>query len=315
MGIYDRDYYRNENPGVLDWLLPQGSATKGLFVLYIAVLVIQLLTRPEGAVEEGSTGFGWFTDLFSLNVLQILHGQIWRLFTYGFLHWPGDFLTFVFGMWFLWMFGTDLEQLYNRRNFLVFYLGAILIGGVTYTLWNLGRPTGMPYMWSAGALTALLTLCAIHFPSRTILIMFVLPVPIWILAVFNILFNLYMALYSGFRAEAPVLVHLASAAWAAGYYKYKRDYGSPIADFFSGLLRWRTRRRSSQLKLYRPETEPPREPVSVAAPPAGHGMDEHFEAKLDAVLEKIARAGKESLTADEQQILIQASELYKKKRT
>ena len=35
-------------------------------------------------------------------------------------------------------------------------------------------------------------------------------------------------------------------------------------------------------------------------------MDEHLEAKLDAVLEKIARTGKESLTEQEQRILQQA---------
>ena len=44
-------------------------------------------------------------------------------------------------------------------------------------------------------------------------------------------------------------------------------------------------------------------------------MDEHLEAKLDAVLEKLTRSGKESLTDAERQVLLQASEIYKRRRT
>jgi hypothetical protein len=44
-------------------------------------------------------------------------------------------------------------------------------------------------------------------------------------------------------------------------------------------------------------------------------VDEQLEAKLDAVLEKVARFGKQSLTDSENQILMRASEIYKRKRT
>jgi hypothetical protein len=44
-------------------------------------------------------------------------------------------------------------------------------------------------------------------------------------------------------------------------------------------------------------------------------IDEQLEAKLDAVLEKVARTGKESLSEPERQILLRASEIYKRRRT
>ena len=44
-------------------------------------------------------------------------------------------------------------------------------------------------------------------------------------------------------------------------------------------------------------------------------IDEHFEAKVDAVLEKVTRHGKQSLTDAENDILMRASELYKKRRS
>ena len=44
-------------------------------------------------------------------------------------------------------------------------------------------------------------------------------------------------------------------------------------------------------------------------------LDEQLEAKLDAVLEKVARFGQASLTDTERQILFRASEVYRKRRT
>ena len=63
--------------------------------------------------------------------------------------------------------------------------------------------------------------------------------------------------------------------------------------------------------MYRPEEELP-VPVTSGA---SSDVDEHLDAKLDAVLEKLSRHGRESLTESERAILQRASEIYKKKRT
>jgi hypothetical protein len=42
--------------------------------------------------------------------------------------------------------------------------------------------------------------------------------------------------------------------------------------------------------------------------------DEHLEAKVDALLEKVGRTGQASLTASEREFLQKASEVYKKRR-
>ena len=65
------------------------------------------------------------------------------------------------------------------------------------------------------------------------------------------------------------------------------------------------------------EQEPARAssaPVGVATAPKPD-VDEHLEAKLDQVLEKVARYGQDSLTDSERQILFRASEVYKRKRS
>ena len=57
------------------------------------------------------------------------------------------------------------------------------------------------------------------------------------------------------------------------------------------------------------------EPVPVSSAAPNMQLDEHLEAKLDAVLEKVARFGQASLTDAERQILLKASEIYKRKRS
>ena len=73
------------------------------------------------------------------------------------------------------------------------------------------------------------------------------------------------------------------------------------------LPRFRSR---PKLRVYRPEPRP--EPVTAAVPRSE--PDAHLEEELDAVLEKVARHGRDSLTERENQILMRASEIYKRRR-
>ena len=54
--------------------------------------------------------------------------------------------------------------------------------------------------------------------------------------------------------------------------------------------------------------------AAVEAPSQPAARDEHFEAKVDAVLEKVSKHGQDTLTPEERALLFQASERYKKRR-
>ena len=55
-------------------------------------------------------------------------------------------------------------------------------------------------------------------------------------------------------------------------------------------------------------------PVRVPAAPPPPATDEQLEAQMDAILEKISRSGKESLTEHERAVLLRASEAMKRRR-
>src|SRR5262249_31461254 len=140
MGLYDRDYYRREGPSFLGSITNTAQVCKWLIIVNVAIFIIQLVTRQQGPAAWGDgdgfvvaiSPFGRFTDLFMRDAEAVLHGQVWRLLTYAFLHDPNSswFSHILFNMLALWIFGTDIEGVYGRWEFLAFYLLAAVAGGL-----------------------------------------------------------------------------------------------------------------------------------------------------------------------------------------
>jgi hypothetical protein len=77
---------------------------------------------------------------------------------------------------------------------------------------------------------------------------------------------------------------------------------------------WRRQRARSRLRIYREEEEPKTPVHAIQAQVAPRDVDEQFEARMDAVLQKVSNHGMDSLTEKEREILQQASERMKRKR-
>jgi hypothetical protein len=216
-------------------------------------------------------------------------------------------------MLFLWWFGTDVEDIYGPREFLAFYLTAALLGGLVFVAWPLAgtvRGVAAPCLGASGAVMAVMVVCACHYPTRKILLFLILPLNIWLFVLLYVVLNAYQLLTKTAGGTA-VTVHLAGAAFAFAYYKLQWRMLN-LTNWLTSRLRQRSRPR---LRVYREEPHQP-VPVAAAPPPAPPAdVDEHLEAQLDAVLEKVARYGQNSLTDSERQVLLRASEVYKKRRT
>src|SRR5262249_30726477 len=163
--------------------------------------VIQLFTRVPVQDEFGGTVFwlaGAVTDALEPKVGAGPHGQGWGLVTYALLHHPGGGFAPGGGCWhhdfnmlFLFWFGRDLEEMYGPREFLAFYLVSALVGGVAFL--GTGALTGSQNcIGASGAVTAVMVLCALHFPHRTILLFFVLPIPLWVFVGFQVVQDTFL---------------------------------------------------------------------------------------------------------------------------
>jgi membrane associated rhomboid family serine protease len=347
MGIYDREYYRREGPSFLGAFTERGKVCKAIILANVICFVIQLLSQQgvfqNVPVLDDFTGnfelksgvlynmspeafrsrFPRFAETSDEDIRRatsaadqgVLQGQVWRLLTYSFLHSPGSLWHILINMLFLWWFGTDVESHYGPREFLVFYLLSALLGGVAFVLVQMVGWGGLgPCVGASGAVTAILVLCALHYPNRIILLFFLIPCPLWLLVILQVAQDAF-GFFSGNAGGTAVSVHLAGAAFAYAYYRFhwRLTGGWPdLGSWWRGLRRSRARPR---LRVYR-EDEPVT-PVHAAPPqaPRTAPADEQLEAQVDAVLAKVAQHGKESLTESERQILFRASEIYKKRRS
>lgn len=311
MGIYDRDYYRREGPSLLGSFVEHGKVCKWLIAVNVVCFVIQLLTQQVGSDEFSpfpSRDSGWFTELFLLDVNKVLAGQVWRLLTGAFLHSEFSLWHILFNMLALWWFGTDVEDLYGHFEFLAFYLASAVAGNIAFVVAHLTHlQAATQAVGASGAVTAVLLLCAMHFPTRVVLVGFFLPVPIWLFVIFSVARDLFGLLGGGAGSNVGFSAHLGGAAFGFVYYKMHWRLLNLWPDFSS----WKRTRSRSRLRIYREDDEPDT-PVHAVAAPAN--VDEQLEARMDAVLQKVSDHGLESLTAQERSILLQASERLKRKR-
>jgi membrane associated rhomboid family serine protease len=313
MGFWDRDYSR-EGPSFLGTVSQRGKVCTWLVIINVVVYIIQLATtrRHEGGASA-------FTDALVLNVGLVLHGEVWRLLTYAFLHSEGNVYHILFNMLFLWWFGRDVEDLYGPREFLAFYLVSAVGGGVAFcvaALLGLNRATfeGIPVpleyvrcLGASAAVTAVLVLCACHFPSRIIYLFFLIPVPIWLFVVLEVAQDLFGLLGGRVSENVAFAGHVGGAACGGLYYLWASN-GGRLLSLWPDWRSWQRNWNRPKLRVYHEEES--EAPVAV---PAG-AEEEQFEAKLDALLEKVKVSGMQSLTDSERGFLDRASARMKEKR-
>ena len=303
MGINERDYVRRDSRGFLRSLTDRGEVCKWLIGINIGVFVLQMLAHGNQSNDP-------ITDALLLDADRVVyHGEIWRLLTHAFLHDPGDFFHILFNMLALWWFGADVEDLYGPREFLAFYLVSAVAGGVAFTIAHLIDYSGNLCLGASGAVTAVLVLCALHFPTRVIYIFMIVPVTIWLCVVIWVGYDAYTLLARQNNGVA-VACHLGGAAFAFIYYKLNWRITPLLQSLWPSFRAARRRLVRPHLRVYREEAP---EPIRAAAAPT---MDEaRITMEMDEVLEKMSRVGRENLTENDLDVLRRASEILRRRRT
>src|SRR5437667_1468590 len=70
-------------------------------------------------------------------------GQVWRLLTYAFVHWPSGLLWFAVEMYMLFVFGREVERFIGRRAYMALYLILLLMPPVLLTIWGFWQHSGL----------------------------------------------------------------------------------------------------------------------------------------------------------------------------
>ena len=237
--------------------------------------------------------------------------QAYRLLTYGFLHSPNDIKHILFNMFGLWMFGRQVEQRYGRQEFLSFYLSAIILAGVVWTLSDAAFGTrGAVVLGASGGVVAVLILYALNFPHQKILLYFVIPIPMWILAAFIVLSDLFGATHQA-ESNVAFTAHLGGAAFALIYYHTGWSPGRLLTGLFSNM----PSPRKPRLHIHDPSPlDDDYAEKTTSRQPAPSRRQQSLSEQVDAILKKIKAEGQESLTQSERRLLEKASREYQKRR-
>lgn len=91
--------------------------------------------------------------------------QITDLFTAMFLH--GGFMHLIGNMWFLWIYGDNVEDVLGRAKYLAFYLACGLAGSLAQIAASPG--TTIPNIGASGAIAGVMGAYLLKFPHARVL--------------------------------------------------------------------------------------------------------------------------------------------------
>ncbi len=291
MGLYDRDYYREERQG-LHVTLSAWSAVTTLIVINAAILLLDAFTRDR-----------WLANHLTLQPDLFQHPlQAWQLLTYGFVH--ADIWHLFFNMLGLWIFGSEVEQIYGRREFYKLYVSLIILAGLCNTAVQAAMDQHHPMLGASGGVMGMAVIFACHFPRRT-LILFPIPIPIPA----AVLVGLYVLIdLIGTQDQQSGIAHWAHLSGAAfGFLYYKT--GWHLFRLWPGGFKLRMPGRGPKFRIHRESDEEVDE-----SPVDDYLTTGRIQERVDQLLEKISREGESSLTDEERQFLQDASRRYQQHR-
>ncbi len=158
--------------------MPLSPMVKKLIIINVGIWLLVQLILGQFVFSD----FPLSTYIGLVPAMVIGEFAFWQIFTYMFLH-SMDIFHILFNMLLLWMIGSEIEQKWGSRFFLIYYLTCGIGAGLIYTLGYLGYAifTGklggalVPVVGASGAVFGLLLAYGMVFGDRVIYFMFMFP--------------------------------------------------------------------------------------------------------------------------------------------
>ena len=207
-------------PPVMMWALVVLNSLVFLFELSLPPQTLQAFVHLFGVVPARYTHPDWAATVgFPV-------GDYWPFVTSMFLH--GGWMHIIGNMWFLWLFGDNVEDRMGPLRFLLFYLACGVIAAIIHVLVN--PDSTVPTIGASGAIAGVLGAYFLMFPhSRVIAVVPILFYPLFFTlpAALFLFFWFLMQFFSGatsvFQGQ-----QVGGVAWWAH-----------IGGFLAGMLLYR----------------------------------------------------------------------------
>lgn len=306
MAFADRPYYGEPPRRGLGGFRTPGSQSFTTWLI-VANVAIFFLDKFVGRVQYGAEAGLHFSALVEWGHFSFLEGvqhlQVWRFFTYQFLHAGGWHL---FGnMLMLFFFGSMVEQHLGSRRFLGYYLLCGVGGALLYLLLlGIGQvlpAERVPFLLVGALDTPLIgaSACVMGVligawrvaPDATVLLFFIIPMPLRVLILIVLLMDVYIVMTGGGNAGG-------SAAHLGGVVVGLALMANP---------RWLNfTERLPSMRRFSPDNL--RRKAKLSSFQRNIKRQQDLEREVDRILEKVNREGLQSLSRGEKRTLQQATE-------
>lgn len=301
--LEDRDYMRESSAGSWWERLP---AALWLVIVNVVFYAAQL-TLPILTGSAGLPGIR-LEHYLALRPDELIHGHVWQLITFQFLH--GGLLHLVINCAMLYIFGRPVETAIGRAGFLKLYFSCGVVGGLLQVLVSFAFPAhfGFREGWgwppvvgaSAGVFGLIAAFATLYRDQPiTMLLAFILPV----------------SMKAKYLLLVEVILSVLGLLDAGSHVAHAAHLGGMIMGIFyvKQVVHWQLQWPGA---LRRPVRRvPPRELVNVATarsqrwqkprpePSEPASTEEFLSREVDPILDKISAHGIHSLTERERKIL------------
>ena len=270
-------YQFQSNPGQLAYKPSLFTeAIKTLISINFAIFILQSISSSE---------IMFFSNFGLVPKLVWSQLKIWQPFTYMFFH--GDIWHVLINMFVLWMFGSELERAWGKKNFLHFYFITGVGSGLGTMLF--GLQSMIPIVGASGAIYGVLLAYGVIFPNRTVYLYGIIPIKsIWFVIGIGAI-----AFFSSFNNFTNIshLTHFFGMIIGYLYLKRPVHFRELWFSVSKKVLEYRIQNQEKEISR------------SV-----------EMERDLNSILDKINREGFKSLTKEEEERLYKNSKNLSKSK-
>jgi len=268
--------------------------------LFLAVQIVRIVLFLSNAYDL----FPGFLNYLAVPAnLEVLARRPWTLVTYMFLH--VDFIHILFNLLWLWWFGTVFVQELGLKKLLSTYLLGGLTGGILYVVfYNVfpvfeGVREGSIALGASASVMAVVVATATYQPDRRMHLVLIGPIKIVYIALAMFILTSMVDFSVNTGGKIAHIGGALSGFLFAYYYRRGKDLTKGFDRTMDSIATWFkpgkeklkvTYKRSSEQKRSRDDKEYNQQKIAE-------------QKEIDQILDKISKAGYDSLTSREKEML------------
>lgn len=270
---------------------PTGFKVLPTVVKHLLIINVLMYFAYYVLLKQGIINLNYYLGIWSLSTGLF---RIWQPLTYMFMH--GSFDHLFFNMFSLWMFGSALENFWGSKRFLFYYL----VCGIGAGLLNMLVPGAHVSVGASGAVYALLLAFGMMWPNNYIYLYFLVPIRTKWFIVGMIVIELFEGIFRSTDGIAH-FAHLGGMLIGFLIILYWKRHGGMTGDF--SIKNWfnSLKNRKKYTRYEEVYDKVPRSDEEYNYQKAQKERD------IDAILDKVAKSGYESLSKEEKDFLFKNS--------